>query len=277
MTRDKGDAMTGWYIKQVPSQFAKVQGLGRPIDVFLPRQDFKVRYGPFLLALLVILAAIIVLAWGAFQTYQRYYRNGPAVIWRNLTLPLVLAVILIITGIAVTWVALNRLSRAVVLYERGVAISTLLRMRAWRWEDISSIQATITQVVFLNRASAPQHVYRLIRRNGEKVTLDNTLDRVEHLGNMIRQQVTPFILARYSQAFENGQVLHFGPVQLSLHEGIRIGSQVYDWSLLDELAVLDGQVKVRLAPDGKFTPSQPRVMVYQVPNLDVLLSLANKR
>ncbi|HVN56242.1 MAG TPA: DUF6585 family protein [Anaerolineaceae bacterium] len=269
--------MTGWYVNKVPSQFSKVQGLGRPIDVFLPRQDFMVRIGPFLLAILTILAAIAVLAWGAFQTYQRYFRNGPAVIWRSLTLPLILAAVLILIGIAVAWIALTRLNRAVVLYERGVAISTLLKMRSWHWEDISSIQAAITRMVFLHRASAPSYVYTLTRRNGNKVTLDDTLDRIEVLGSSIREKATPYILARYSQALENGQILHFGPVQVSLHEGVRIGTHVYDWSQLDELAVLDGQVRVRLAPDGKLTTSQPPVMVYQVPNLDVLLSLANKR
>ncbi len=262
----------------VPDYFTSVSGLGRLVDYFPLRRQKLNRFISLFLAVVCLLGGAVVLILGILETYDRYYKNGPAVVLKSISVPAAGAAILFILAAAGILGALRTWNRGVAIYSGGVASSDMRGVRAWRWEDVASIKVDIIHRQLSDKISSTQHTYVLVDNNGKRIILDESIARVEQLGIQIRETVMPLLLTRYSTAFQRGQTVHFGLVSLSLKDGIRIGKHIYPWETLRSASVEQGILHF-VFQQGVVKSGIKGISVRaaEVPNLEVLLSLVDMK
>ncbi|MGW1195180.1 DUF6585 family protein [Streptomyces sp. NPDC002536] len=202
----------------------------------------------------------------------------------------VLAVICVATGypglvillggpLVMCLIALVRYSRAagrnegsrLDLYERGLTIAHRGHVRAVRYADTDVLQDTIRHT-YNGMTTRISYAYTVTDTTGESVILRGGFADPQEWGQAIQRAVT---VARFPQALarlDAGQRLDFGPLWMTSSE-IGSGGKSVPWQQVEEIAVKDGYVKVRVA--GRWS-SLTMTSVRRIPNFFVFRALADR-
>ncbi len=160
-------------------------------------------------------------------------------------------------------------------FERGLILKFSKQApAAVRWEEIeivwrrSPIRLTRhSQSTALSSASG----YMLQLRDGSKYTLHRLNMRMDTLSKLIREQVVPLQLPAAIDAYQTGQTLTFGEVQVS-QQGFAVGERLLPWSQVKSVGLRENKLVV-------FDLSQRkpwcRVTAKGIPNLFLLFELAD--
>jgi hypothetical protein len=259
-------------VVQVPELFSSVFGLGGAIEVYPLKKANRI--GNIVGMIIFFGGAALAFLYGIYNTYIRWQKFGSAVILKSITGPLMIAFVLFLLGLLVIWSFYSNAKKAAVLYENGVAYSDRKGMRAWRWDEINSMTVAVTKHYTNGIYTGTTHVYTLIKKDGEKFVLNDTIADVEQLAGKIGEKIYPLLYHEYADAFNAGKPLLFGPVKISKAGGIQIGKKQYSWSEIAEVGIRKGILSVKKKDGGWF--SGATAMASAIPNLQVLLAIIHQ-
>jgi hypothetical protein len=147
------------------------------------------------------------------------------------------------------------------------------QVQAIRWDQMTSIQKTFTELSGSGTKSYLLKQYILLRPDGTQLVLDNSFGKFKECGAAIEQQVTTRLLPGALAAFQSGQLLPFGPIGVSA-QGVSAqnGQKVLPWGELKQIQVRNGELKVK--KEGAFLDWEI-IPTSGMPNLCVLVALLN--
>lgn len=240
----------------IPRRFAEVTRLGHPLAIYKPSRAVQI---------ILIVGSIFFLALTAWTTYDHLTRPLEStasewVIGLFAFLMMVSAGCLYVLG-----------HESAVVYEQGLARSTLAKLRAMRWDQVDSVTIQVTGSATGGYSASYRYVLR--DRNGEHIRLDDSLSNVHELGAIVRQQTLPHIMNRLWPLFESGKPVQFGAYSVSKAEGIRRGRKCLRWDEIASFSVSNGIVRVRTQRGGLF--SGLRTPIGRIPNIDALVRIVD--
>ena len=257
---------------QIPDAFSEVFGLGAPKGVYPARKGS--RLGALIVMCLLFAGTGVALLWGAYNAYDRYLKFGPAIVISSLTGPWILAGILFFIGLIIAWNAYSNWKKAAVVYQNGVAYRDRKGLRTWRWDEIGSLTSAVTKNYTNGIYTGTTHFYTLIKRDGEKFVINDSIAQVEDLAAEIRQNIFPLLYDVYAQAYNEGKNCTFGPVKLNKAGGIQVGKKVYPWDEIEQVAIQKGTLSVKKKDGGWFSGASATAAT--IPNLEVMLSIVDQ-
>lgn len=256
---------------EFPPTFTGLLGMGIPISYHPSRKGSRI--GNLVLGLLLLGAAVLVFLYGAYSAYLAYQKFGPVMIADKLSGPAILAVVLFAFGLLAGWGAYTNWQKAVVLYDNGFAYRDRKGLRAWRWEQVDSLQAAITRHYTNGIYTGTTHVYTLFNQQGEKLVLADQITKVEQLAQAIEENIFPRLYEQAARRYNNGETIAAGPVLVS-KVGIQIGKKNYPWVEVDRVAIHQGFLKVSRKDGGWFSGASASAAT--IPNLRVLLTILDQ-
>lgn len=256
----------------VPGYFTSISGLGRIVDYFPVQHQKLNRWGSLFLALAALIGAGSILASGLVETYDRYYKNGPAVILKTIALPAAGTLLMLIIAAAALLALYRNRNKGAAIFEGGLAYSDLSGIHAWRWDDIAGVQIEIVRRQISQQIGSIRHTYLLTNTKGERLILDESLARIEMLGSIIRDRVMPRLISKYSSAFQAGQPVQFGPITIDKTGGLRVGKRVHPWSQFKEATIQKGILQLTFNDSGVTA-----LPASEIPNLEILLTLLDQK
>ncbi len=257
---------------EVPEGFQSAFGLGTPKQVYPVRKSSK--WGSAIWALLLLLVGGAILIWGLWDTYSRWQANGPAVIVKTIMTPLILSGFAFLFGLLLAWNAFTNWKRTAVLYENGFAYQDRKGLISTRWDDVASLTSAVTKHYTNGIYTGTTHVYTIWKKDNSKLVLGDSITKVEDLASQIRTGVYPLLYQAYSQSYNAGKPLSFGPVVLSKDNGIQIGKKSYPWNEVSKVSIHQGFVRVAKKGGGWFSGASAAAAV--IPNLEVMLSIVDQ-
>lgn len=257
---------------QTPDAFSEVLGYGAPTSMYSAKKGS--RWGAILVVFLLFSGAGAGLLWGAYNAYSRYLKFGPAIVITSLTGPWILAGVLFLIGLVVSWSTFRNWKKSAVVYQNGMAYRDRKGLRTWGWDEFSSMTSAVTKHYTNGIYTGTTHVYKLMKRDGEKLVLNDTIAKVEDLATEIRQNIFPLLYDNYAQAYNEGKNCAFGPVKLSKNDGIQVGKKVYPWEDVEQVAIQKGKLSVKKKGGGWLSGASATAAA--IPNLEVMLSIIDQ-
>ncbi len=257
---------------QIPEAFSEVLGLGAPKAVYLAKRGS--RWGALVLMFLLFLGTVAALLWGVYNAYTRYLKFGPAIVVSSLTGPWILAGVLFFIGLVIAWNAYSNWRKAAVVYQNGLAYRDRKNIFTWRWDEFGSMTAAVTKHYTNGIYTGTTHIYTLVKRDGEKFVINDTIANVENLAADIRQSIFPLLYDIYAQAYNEGKNCTFGPVKLNKSAGIQVGKKVFPWDEVEQVAIQQGKLSVKKYGGGWLSGASTNAA--SIPNLEVMLSIVDQ-
>jgi hypothetical protein len=256
---------------KIPDAFHGIVGLGSLRSVQPARKWLT--WGNLIICLILSMGAVLVFLYGVFETYLAYQQHGPAMIDDKLTVPLVIAIVMIVVGLLTGWGAYVNWARAAAVYEGGIAYTDRRNLIAWRWQDIVSMKAAITRHYTNGIYTGTTHVYTLFNRQNQKLILSDPISKVEEVGKQIGSNIFPILYEKAADQFNAGQILPFGPVAIS-KQSLTYNKKTFPWTDIKEISIRHGTLTVHKKEGGLF--SGIRFAAASIPNLDVLLAIVQQ-
>jgi len=261
---------------QIPQQFSSVFGVGSPQSVFQPKGISK--WSSLIVGLLLLGGSVLGFLFGAYMTYSNYNQFGPASLTQqlqNVLLPTVLVTgLFFLLGLAALWSAFTNWRKAAVVYQDGLGYSDYKGVRTLRWDQITGMTSAVTKHYRNGIYVGTTHIYTIWDRQGKKLVLNDSFPKVEDLANVIRQGTFPHLYKAYSDHYNAGRPVQFGPVTISKADGITVQKKSYKWDEVGQVSVEQGILKVAKKGGGWF--SGANAMLAAIPNYEVLLSIINQ-
>lgn len=255
----------------LPKAFSSVIGLGSAAG-FYPLRRQK-RWTNLVLAVLFLVGAGLVFLYTAYTTYNQWQQHGPAVISQYIVWPILIITGLILLGSILAWSAYTSWGKSVVVYQNGFAYYDYRGLRAWRWQDVTSLRAAVTQHFASGIYIGTSRRYTLVRTDGGKLVLDNAFVHVEELATIVEQNTFPRLYEQAVQHYNVGQVLVFGPIAFNA-KGIWVRNKGYRWSEVQQVLIRKGFLQLSLRRQGRL--KHEKIAVSLISNLKVMLSILNQ-
>jgi hypothetical protein len=256
---------------ELPEAFSSVTGLGTPVDFFhLSRTNRLI--APVAASVLMI-AALISCGWGMDTAYGAYQQYGLAVVYDLANLPMVIAIGLLVTGIALAWFALANRGKCIVVYEKGLVYQNRSGLLPWRWEEIGEFFISITRNYSYGVLTGTTFHYTIRRLGGGRLVFDNRFEQVQRLGGLIGRHTLPIQYKLAADIYNSGQTASFGPVAIS-RAGLTVTRKTYPWNDIEQVSVQRGTFKVSKKGGGWFSGAATPVSA--IPNLEAMLSIIDQ-
>ena len=256
----------------IPDSFSEVFGLGAPVAVYPAKKGS--RWGSLIFMLILFAGVGVALLWGAYNAYTRYLKFGPAIVVSSLTGPWILAAVLFVIALLLSWNVFSNWKKAAVVYQDGFAYRDRKGLRTWRWNEFLSLTSAVTKHYTNGIYTGTTHVYTFLKKDGEKFAINDTIDNVEELADRIRKNIFPLIYEECAAAYNQDRACVFGPVKLSKTNGIQIGKKIYPWDEVEQVAIQKGTLSVKKKGGGWF--SGATATASSIPNLEVLLMIIDQ-
>ena len=159
--------------------------------------------------------------------------------------------------------------KVLVLYGDGFAYQTGAKdIHIWHWDEVAVIQSNVRMTSDGHGYTGHDHEYTLIKRNGEKLLLNDVLKDVEEIIEPIKRNVFALLLSPLTQQYDSGQAVTFGPVTIHRQNGVQINGKSYAWNDIMDIKVERGRFIITLR-DSK----QHEVRVSAIPNIELLCQM----
>lgn len=237
--------------QQIPSEIYQQAAngeLGEMTAVYKPRfSNPLVIIGIALGALILDIVAIVVIYYIGFIVYY----------------------LIAIPIIVIIW-AINALGSSnlrVYLFSNGFIAARGKQSEVFRWDQIQAIWEKVTS----NR-SGNVFTYTVQRNDGKTSKMGSQLVKVRDLGVQIMREVTRLQLPQAKAAYNGGQTLSFGKINVN-SQGVNNGKELVPWNQIGNMTVAKGNILI--GKDGRQL-KWSTVKAADVPNLPVLLALVNQ-
>jgi hypothetical protein len=231
------------------------------------------RVGNLVLFFIFIAGSLLVFLYGLYVTFMAYQKHGLAVVDNMLLVPMILFIVLLLSGLATGTLAYGYWNKGVTVYAQGLAIRDRSGLQTWRWEEIVSLTAAITRHHIVGIYTGTSHVYSLYNRHNQRMELTDITIRVEELAKTIQDSIFPILYDRAAQRFNAGKKLVFGRVVIT-RAGIQIKKKTFPWAEVQQVSIQRGILKVSKKEGGWFSGAS--VPASAIPNLNVLLTFIHQ-
>ena len=157
----------------------------------------------------------------------------------------------------------------VMVYEQGLVRTKRGQIEVVRWDQVNAFWQAVTKRYTNGIYTGTTHRYTLRRSDGVVYKFNDTINKVEALGNTIQREVTRVLLPRYIYAYNAGSTVTFGPLSIN-QQGVSNSKEMLPWSQIKDLKVKRGIISVQ--KEGKWF-SWSSVGVAQIPNFYVFMAL----
>lgn len=256
---------------QVPEEFIGVYGLGVPVDIY-PATAWN-RWVSAIMGVLLLGGAGLVGIYGFYNTYVQVAKYGSVMLSKTITVPLIIAGLLLLFGILAAVNAYQSWNKSVVVYEKGLAYSDNKGVQTWGWHEVEWFFFSITKHYHNGIYTGTTYLYTLQKADGSKLKLDNKFKKVEALGQFVGQKVAPIQYDRLVQKLRSGQTVVLGPIAIS-KDYITLGKKNYPWGEVEQVGIQKGYMNIKKKGGGWFSGASSPVSA--IPNLDALFAVVNQ-
>lgn len=222
-------------------------------------------------AAVLIGAAILAWAVAAGRAYVAYTEYGPLLVSRWLSLPLAVGLVLALFGVTLGLRAWRASRLRIRRHVGGLAVVRGRRGRALAWDDVAALWHRAVRTGLPGLPGRIQHRLDLEASDGRRIRLDDTLEDFSALADAARGHVFPRLLKTYTQAFNEGQPVQFGPLQLS-QAGITDGRRLsHPWAAIHDAQLASGRLVVRTRRTGN--PGEIAFSAERIPNVELCVQL----
>ena len=208
---------------------------------------------------------IAALMIGSLQIYYGYTQNNEPVIWA------VAAAILLIPFGILSVRRYRQAGRGVTVHANGLRfLRTPSAPGFVFWEQIASIRTAGSRTLLFGATLSNRQVVMLRLQDEREIRIDGSLERLDELAEIIRDQIRPHIAARLDQAGAGGASIPFGPIAIE-SSGLKIKKHNLPWHSLESIQIDSGLLVIQ-SKDRRL-----KIPVADIPNLDHLLALAAER
>ncbi len=184
--------------------------------------------------------------------------------------------VFVITGLVLlacgVWSCINlflNFDMRVVVCEQGLVRTKKGQVDVVRWDQADAFWQAVTKRYTNGIYTGTTHIYTLRRSDGAVFKFNDTLNKVEALGNTIQREVTRVLLPKYIYAYNVGNTITFGPLSIN-QQGVSNSKEMLPWSQLKDFQVKRGVVSVK--KEGKWL-NWSSIGVAQIPNFYVFMAL----
>lgn len=181
----------------------------------------------------------------------------------------ILYILIVIPFLAIIWAfgALGSSNLRVYLFTNGFIAARGKKGDVFRWDQIQAVWEKVTT----NR-SGNAFTYTVQRNDGKTTKISSQLVKVRDLGVQIMREVMRIQLPQAKAAYNGGQTLSFGKVNVNL-QGVNNGKELVPWDQIGNMTVAQGSILI--GKDGRQL-KWSTVKAADVPNLSVLIALVNQ-
>ena len=142
-----------------------------------------------------------------------------------------------------------------------------------RWDEVAEVVQNVIQSYRGNVRTNTTHIYTIRLTNGRKFVFNGQVDKIAGLGSVLQQHCAAAMLPRAREAYQAGESVTFGPFSVS-RAGISKGKTTLPWEQVEQVELSQGVLHVRKKGERR---DWAFAMASKVPNLPVLMALANQR
>lgn len=243
--------------------------LGRIEQVFRVRNSLRRNR----LTASVVLVGGAILAWAvaAGRAFLAYVDYGPLLVGRWVWPPLVVGVLLALLGLWFGIGAWNAARLRIRLHSAGLAVVRGRRGHALAWVDVLALWSRSVRTGLPGLPGRLHYALELEARDGRRLRLEDSLEGFGALAEAVKSRVYSLLAQASTQAFNQGETLFFGPIQIS-PAGISDGGRMtYPWSAVNEAQLASGRLIIRAHWDGK--SSEVAFPADRIPNVELCAQL----
>jgi hypothetical protein len=131
----------------------------------------------------------------------------------------------------------------------GLAMTKRGETISFQWADVTEVSQSIVKQYVNGAYIATHHTYTVRLADQSKHTFNDSLRNIEELGSIIQREAGRHILLRVTQAYEAGQTVPFGPLNLS-QSGIAKGNKSLPWNQVSGVDFDKGQLIIYVQKDS---------------------------
>lgn len=239
-----------------------------------PLQTHTIRTGlrtlQWIGALTGILGVLVCLSVGAWRWGLAYTNYGPAVVWRW-SVPWFTGALGLTPLAALGFLSLWRTRKTKILvYPSGILYRRAGRSINLPWQEIVAIR-TVGPWPGLRLLGVGRPLsLSLETADGRTLRFSQELSDFKSLVDTVKGKVYPPMLRAYTQRFNSGGTLQFGPITLR-PEGVQVGQRQLPWKLLHGASLDGGELTLFPTPETKLKPI--KLSAAQVPNIDLCFQM----
>jgi hypothetical protein len=159
-------------------------------------------------------------------------------------------------------------SRFIAIHENGLVLA-LSSKKAYRWEHLAGIAASITQPSVFARSPRQRYHATIYPNVGKPIQLNDDFIGFPEGLTRIKAKLYPRLIPGLSANFKSGQWIYFGPVAIQVHK-LKIRNDQYDWSQVETVRIESGYLVVEW-----INQNRRRIPIAKIPNIEILLQLIN--
>lgn len=179
-------------------------------------------------------------------------------------------VVLLLGGIGWAIPALASRSIQVSVYAEGLVSH---RDEVLRWDQVASVWHRVRLTAHRGVPQRLVHSYFVQRADGTTILFGEFISGVRDLGRMIEWGSAQYLLPQAQAAFDAGEPVSFGPIQVH-PSGISHGEQILEWQDLRDIEVDEAVGRVSLRQKGK-RRAWSTIPLSDMPNILVFEKLVN--
>lgn len=140
----------------------------------------------------------------------------------------------------------------------------------FRWDQVEAVWYQVTRHYRNGIYTGTTHRYRVRRKDGYQIVLNDRFTNVGQLGDTINNQVTKVLLPQVIAAYNAGQTITFGPLSVNRQGLLNVLGNLLPWSEITGIDIQRGYVAVSRAGKWLKWSNQP---VANIPNVFVFIAL----
>ena len=245
------------------------QNLGSPIAVFRGRPiDAPTWVFVFLPGALVI---TVFFLYGAVLAVTTYQQHGPALaIARSQAWFLFAAILFLLLAAYLIYRVLISLQRFRVFESGFQQRSFFLRVKFFRWAELSGISSSATRITILGRPISTTPAGKIFLSTGRSIAIPHSCQGIPKLINIIKSKLYPSIWPQIKSEILAGRKVNFGRISVK-KEGMHISRRTIPWDSIARLFTEGGFLVVELHDNSSY-----KVPAINIPNLELLLETVNR-
>lgn len=224
-----------------------------------------------LTALACLVGAVAAWAVAAMRAFIAYSEYGPLLVGRWAGPPAVIGLGLLLLGLILGWRAWRTARLRIRLHAQGIAVVRGRRGRALPWDEVLTVWSRVERIGMPWVSGPSRQRLEIEASDGRRVRLTEQLEYFDLLSQAVKSRVYPGLLAAYTEAFNQGQPIAFGP--LILHkQGLRNGRRgPFGWPQVDSVTLESGRLIIDLASPGR--RSRWKLPAHRIPNVELCTQL----
>ncbi|GCE04841.1 DUF6585 family protein [Dictyobacter aurantiacus] len=231
--------------------------------------EYKVRLGKTQIRSIIVLVIVTLIFF--FIGFGMLSGGGDSAVGAIIFL-LVALVFFIFTGYFALMPVIYRSWRVAIcayglLYVRGSKID------AFRWDQISAFFIQVVTTYYNGIRTGTRHRYTVRDSDGRKAVFNDRFADAEEIGNAIDYELTRVQLPMAIAAFDAGQSLPFGKLQVSQQGLAKSPQQWLPWQELNDVNVNRGTISIR--KKGQML-NWSTISVSRMPNMHIFLALVER-